>query len=80
MQTERRDVFGRMLQDAAAGMEIPEIIERDDHWIGAGLPMKRYLSQFAEWPLVQRQAIEYARGRVLDVGCGAGRHSLYLQE
>jgi SAM-dependent methyltransferase len=29
---------------------------------------------------MERRAIRFARGRVLDIGCGAGRHSLYLQQ
>jgi len=32
------------------------------------------------WPKTERQAIRLARGRVLDVGCGAGRVGLELQE
>ena len=35
---------------------------------------------FAEPTDQQRLVVEHAVGRVLDVGCGAGRHALYLQE
>ncbi len=31
-------------------------------------------------PCCEKRAIRYARGRVLDIGVGAGRHALYLQE
>jgi SAM-dependent methyltransferase len=35
---------------------------------------------FRRWPKAERKAIRLARGRVLDVGCGAGRVALELQE
>ncbi len=37
------------------------------------------LANFRDFPAIEKEALRLARGRVLDVGCGAGRHALYLQ-
>jgi len=38
-----------------------------------------YFTTYAEFPLIEKKALKFVRGRVLDIGCGAGRHALYLQ-
>jgi SAM-dependent methyltransferase len=57
-----------------------EVIERDDGYIDPSETAPRvYFAPFDEWPAVEKEGIGYARGRVLDVGCGAGRVGIYLQ-
>jgi 2-polyprenyl-3-methyl-5-hydroxy-6-metoxy-1,4-benzoquinol methylase len=41
---------------------------------------KLYLAPFRRWPSHHPRAMRYAKGRVLDVGAGAGRVSLHLQD
>ena len=38
-----------------------------------------YFAPAAQWPAVERRALRWARGRVLDAGLGAGRAALELQ-
>ena len=38
MIDDQKDVFGQELYDAFIGIEIPEIIERDDNYITSGSP------------------------------------------
>ena len=73
------DVFGRALLDWAQGGTVPEVLEREDGFTQSGAGPDVYLSAFKEWPDAERKSIRLARGRVLDVGCGAGRVALELQ-
>ena len=77
--TSETDAFGRALLDWAHGATTPEIVERDDGYTETGAGPEVYLSDFKGWPLAERQSVRHMRGRVLDVGCGAGRVALELQ-
>src|SRR2546421_7639517 len=76
---DSRDAFGHMLSDFVAGTDAFEIVERDDGFIAAASPAM-YVAPYRNWPAHQQTALRYATGRVLDIGCGAGRHALYLQD
>jgi len=73
------DVFGRALFDWAKGGTQFEVLERDDGFTQEGAGPGVYLAGFREWPACERQSVRHLRGRVLDIGCGAGRVALELQ-
>ena len=88
------DVFGELLRDTLAvatgvgprplvGGRLPrpviEIIERDDGLIN-GAPAAHYLDGPADWQPYDHRAVDRARGETLDIGTGAGRIALLLQE
>jgi SAM-dependent methyltransferase len=73
------DVFGRALMDWARGGTAPEVIEREDGFTDLSAGHELYLAGYKDWPISERRSIRYARGRIVDVGCGAGRVTLYLQ-
>jgi SAM-dependent methyltransferase len=79
MLTQGQDAFGYVMYDYLNGIRSQEIIERDDGLFTISPGPMVYFAPFDEWPIIEQRAMEYARGRVLDVGCGAGRHSLHLQ-
>jgi SAM-dependent methyltransferase len=76
---EGTDVFGRALRDWARGKTDPEIFERDDGFTETGVGHELYVADFPDWLSAERRSMRYVRGRVVDVGCAAGRVPLYLQ-
>jgi SAM-dependent methyltransferase len=74
-----QDAYGEILLALSEGREAEEIMERDDGLIYSGNPSD-YVAPYARWPSLEKKAMRFVRGRVLDVGCGAGRARLHLQE
>lgn len=74
------DAFGCALKDNYLSQKsVSYIIERDDGYIECR-PADIYFSKEEEWPVMEKTVLNYSQHKILDVGCGAGRHSLYLQE
>lgn len=71
------DAFGKWLLYQQNGGTTVSFIERDDGYIET--EWGTYFKDYKDWPAFEKTAVNLARGRVLDVGCGAGRHALYLQ-
>jgi SAM-dependent methyltransferase len=80
--TPSQDAYGQAMLDAFLGKDCSAlIIERDDGYIDNDFAASGYLrSSPRSWSRLDRIAIKYANGRMLDIGCGAGRHALYLQQ
>jgi SAM-dependent methyltransferase len=79
------DAFGLLLEEAdkqlRAGRStwIPEIVEFSSGLLLCG-DANYYLTSEPEWSSLERQVMRRVTGKVLDVGAGGGRHSIFLQE
>jgi len=73
------DVHGHTMWDAWKNEASFDLVERDDGFI-ISIPGSSYLAKFEDWPEIEKRAMDFVRGRVIDLGCGAGRVALYLQQ
>lgn len=80
MLKDHEDAYGHGLLDYFSGKPAVEIVQRDDGYFNASQGFGGYFTDYKDWSRHCKRAIKYVRGRVLDIGCGAGRHSLYLQK
>jgi SAM-dependent methyltransferase len=68
-----KDLFGKAILDYQTG-NAPENLITETSISEADL-----FRSYKDMPKLERKAMQLAKGKVLDVGCGAGSHSLYLQ-
>lgn len=75
----KTDIFGLMFMDyLRTGKEARYGIRRDDghfEWDN----VRGYFVEYDEFAYLIQAALTEVGSRVLDVGCGAGKHALYLQ-
>ncbi|MDP9792808.1 SAM-dependent methyltransferase [Catenuloplanes nepalensis] len=73
------DAFGDLLREAAANGTATQIVERDDGFVSRD-DAAHYLHGPQRWPAHETALLDRARGRILDIGCGAGRHMAALRD
>ena len=75
-----QDIFGKALIDYHKGAYTEDILVHCDILDDDYIPLPYLFRSFDEMPKLEQLALEKTYGRVLDVGCCAGSHSLYLQD
>jgi SAM-dependent methyltransferase len=75
-----KDLFGKALLDYhnenyTEDLKTSTNISDEDE-----LPLPYLFRDYEDMPKLEQKALKLAKGTVLDVGCGTGNHSLYLQK
>lgn len=74
-----QDAYGHGVMAFLQGDASTEVVERDDGLIEPDNGPSGYFKPYRSWPAIEKRAMRYVRGRVLDVGAGAGRVALNVQ-
>jgi SAM-dependent methyltransferase len=74
-----KDLFGKAILDYQTGNAPEPIITETSISEEDEMDVAYLFRAYEAMPTLEQKALEMARGKVLDVGCGAGSHSLYLQ-
>jgi hypothetical protein len=74
-----KDLFGKALLDYQNGDYTEDLITSTSISDEDVLPLPYLFRSFEDMPKLEQKALQLSKGYVLDVGCGSGSHSLYLQ-
>ncbi|MEO1485747.1 MAG: class I SAM-dependent methyltransferase [Bacteroidota bacterium] len=79
MEIDSEDIFGNALLDYHNGNPKGELITHSTLGGTDTLPLPYLFRSYTEMPQIEQKALQSAYGKILDVGCGAGSHSIWLQ-
>lgn len=74
-----KDLFGKAMLDFQTNNSPEDLITETTISEADEMSVAYLFRSFNEMPKLEQKALELAKGKILDVGCGAGSHSLYLQ-
>jgi SAM-dependent methyltransferase len=74
-----KDLFGKAILDYQTNNSPEDLITETNISEEDEMSVAYLFRAYDEMPKLEQKALQLAKGRVLDVGCGAGSHSLTLQ-
>lgn len=73
------DIFGSAMLDYILDNYSEDIIIHSSISEQDTIPVPYLFRDYESMPKIEQKALQLSKGKVLDIGCGAGSHSLYLQ-
>jgi SAM-dependent methyltransferase len=74
-----KDLFGKAILDFQTNNSPEDLITETSISEEDEMSVEYLFRTYNEMPKLEQKALQLAKGKILDVGCGAGSHSLYLQ-
>ena len=75
-----KDLFGKAILDYQTQNSPEDLITETSISEEDEMSVAYLFRSFSEMPALEQMALQLAKGKILDVGCGAGSHGLYLQK
>lgn len=75
-----KDLFGKAILDFQTNNSPEDLITETTISEEDEMSVAYLFREFSGMPKIEQHALLLSKGKVLDVGCGAGSHSLYLQK
>ncbi|REG96346.1 class I SAM-dependent methyltransferase [Flavobacterium aquicola] len=74
-----KDLFGKAILDYQTNNEPENLLTETSISEEDEMEVSYLFRDYSQMPKIEQKALQLAKGKVLDVGCGAGSHSLTLQ-
>lgn len=74
------DIFGNAIKAFFEHGDEEDILVHSPDFDDDVIPVAYLFRSYKQMPPLEKKALDLCKGRVLDVGCGAGSHSLYLEQ
>jgi SAM-dependent methyltransferase len=75
-----KDLFGQAILDFQTNNTPEDLVTETNISEADEMSVGYLFRHYNDMPKLEKKALQLAKGKILDVGCGAGSHSLYLQE